>query len=144
MVVLSSFYIYIIRFFLVIVSILNFLGILFIRYFLPKEKSITYDLSQNFVLALICIIVLFISYRLVRVKFDKNRNILLVKRFLRSDFTIENKEILNIENVSLFTCKLIYRKNNIKKSIKFVPNLTLFVPFSDYPNEMKKMLKVNT
>lgn len=142
MVVLSSFYTYVIRFFLVMVIILNLIGILVIRYFISKDKSITYDISQNFAFIFVCVILLYVSSRLVSAKFDKKRNVLVVKRFLGNNFIIESKEILNIENVSLFICKLVYTKNDVKKSISFIPNLALFIPLSNYPDEMKKILKV--
>ena len=143
MVVLSSFYTYILRFFLTLVIFLNVVGILYIKYLIPKEKSITYDLSQNFTFIIVCLLIFFLSSRLAIVKLDKKENSLIVKRFLTSSFIIKNKEIIDIEKVSLLTCKVIYKKNDVKKSVKFLPNLTLFFPLSNYPIEIKKMLKIN-
>ncbi|SDG27366.1 hypothetical protein [Epilithonimonas hungarica] len=139
MVVLSSFYVHIYRAFLILVIVLNTIGILVIKFLLPKEKAITYDLSFNIVLIIFCFIVLILSLKFASVSYDKKNKILNAKT-LKSKFSIPSSDVINIERKSIILCKITYSNGDSKKSLIFQPSARMFFPFTDYPERIRKLL----
>ncbi len=139
MVTLSSIYLKIYKTLLASIISINLIGILIIRFLLPKEKSITYDLTVSTMLIIICGIFLIISFNFYSVNFDKTRKTLHFNKARRS-FIVDNTNIIDIKRVFIFLCKINYKENNSQKSIIFLPSIRLFFPLLDFPDKIKKLI----
>lgn len=139
-VALSSSITKIIRSILIMTILLNSLGIFFIKFLIPKEKAITYNLSLNFALILISSFIFIISWNLVNVVFDKTNKKLIVKRFRKVN-TIKSSDILKVEKVFPFKCRITYKSNNIQKNILFIPKILAFSPLSNYSDAITNLIK---
>ncbi len=138
---LSSFYTKIYRLFLISIILLNVIGIVFIKFLIPNEKSENYDLSLNFGLIMISIFIFVISINLVNeVSFDSLNKNLIVKNFGKK-IIINSNDIIRVEKVFPTKCRIVFKKNNIQKSILFIPNIPLNFSFSNYTDEIEKLLK---
>lgn len=139
MVALSSFYVRIYRAFLILVIVLNTIGILVIKFLLPKKNAVTYDLTANVVLLITCCIILILSLKYASVRFDKINKVLNVET-LKNKFNIPSTDVISVERKSIVLCKITYKSGDLKKSLIFQPSIRMFFPFTDYPERIKDLL----
>ena len=140
MVTLSSFYTHIYRVFLIITMIINFLGILIIKLFIPKEKAASYDLTPFVMLIIVCGIILIFFLKLANVNYDKENKILNIQYF-KNNFTISSRNIVRVERIFIFLCKITYEDKTSQKSIIFLPSLRIFFPLFNYPQKIRDLIR---
>ncbi|AYZ37019.1 hypothetical protein EGY07_16375 [Chryseobacterium indologenes] len=140
MVTLSSFYLKIYKAILIFIVLINFIGILTIKFFLSEEKAKTYDLTVSKMLIIICGAFLLICFSLVEVIFNENSKIINITRFQKS-FTINSNDVINVERFFIFFCKITYTEGKSEKSVKFLPSLRQFSLFSDFPRKIQELIK---
>jgi len=141
MVVLSSFYVYIFRAFLIFTILINIIGIIIVKLLLPKDKAVTYDLTFSVMLIIVCIIILIIYLNLVYVSLDQKKSILNVKT-LRNQFIIQNTNIIKVERVFFVLCKITYKERDKKKTIFFLPRIREFFPLVNFQKRIENLLTI--
>lgn len=141
MVTLSSFYLKIYKAVLILIILFNFIGILALKFFLPEEKAITYDFTVSTTLIIICAFFLIICFSLANVSFDKNNKTMNIRK-LNKSFTVNSRDVIKVERVFLFFCKITYVVEKSQKSFRFLPSLREFFPLSDYPQKIRALIGV--
>ncbi|MDR2236363.1 MAG: hypothetical protein LBE92_09580 [Chryseobacterium sp.] len=140
MVTLSSYYLKIYKAILIFIILINLIGILSIKLFLPEKKAVTYDLTVSTMLIIICGIFLIICFGLVNIAFNKNNKTLNIRRF-RKSFIVNGNDVVKIERFFIFFCKVTYVEDKLQKSFKFLPSLREFSPISDFTLKIEKLIK---
>lgn len=140
MVVLSSFYVYIVRILAIFTIFINVIGILIIKFLLPKDQAITYDLTFPIMLIFMCSIILLIYLNLNYVSLNVKERQLTIKK-LRKEKKINVNNVLKVERFFFLFCNITYKENNIRKSVVFLPKFREFFPFTDFPQRIKELLK---
>jgi len=140
MVTLSSFYVYIFRIFLIIAILINSIGVLIIKFFLPEDKAATYDLTPFIMLIIVCGIILMIFLNLHNVSFDKKNKTLNINN-LKNKFIVSNNNVIKVERIFIFFCKITYKEETSQKSIIFLPSLRTFFPLLDYPQKIRDLIR---
>ncbi len=141
MVTLSSFYLKIYKAILILVILFNFIGILALKFFLPEEKAITYDFTVSTMLIIICGIFLIICFGLANVSFDKNNKVMNIKKFNKI-FTVNSHDVIKVERIFIFFCKITYTVGKSHKSFTFLPSFREFFPLLDYPQKISDLIGV--
>lgn len=139
MVILSSFYVYVCRVFLIFAIGINSLGIFFIKFFISKEKADTYDLSPNLIFIIVCLTILIISLSWDNVIYDKTNNVLNVKSF-KKKIIVHSNDIIKVERTFILLCRITYNDKTIKKSILFLPSIREFFPLLDFPQRIRELI----
>lgn len=125
---------------LVLIILEHIFGIIFIKIILNKEKSETYDITGNFIFMVFCIILYIVLLRFNYVTFDKNNNILIIKKLGNKELVHINN-IIKIERFYIFACKIIYKKDKEIATKVFQPSLRRFFPLKDFPHKIDELLK---
>jgi len=139
MVTLSSFYVYICRVFLIFAIGINSLGILFIKFFISKEKAETYDLSPNVIFMIVCGIILMICLNWDTVIYDKTNKVLNIKSF-KNNFIVNSNDIIKIERVFILLCRITFKDKSAKRSILFLPSIREFFPLLNFPERIRELI----
>ena len=139
MVNLSSAYTRIYRFLLIIIILPHVVGIMLIKYIMPKEIAETYNITDNLIFLLFCTIIFIFSLRFNSVSFDPKNKTLTINKF-NGRKMISTNDIIEVKRYCIIACKVIFKEGNHYKSTIFQPSLRMFFPLTDYPSRIREML----
>lgn len=142
MVVFSSFYVYIVRVVVTFIISVNSIGILIIKFLLPEDQAVTYDLTFHIMLIFMSVLAALIVFNLSKVTWNFKDHQLIVQS-VRKKKIIKASRVLKVERFFFLFCKITYRENHIRKTFVFLPKFREFFPFHDFPQRIEEVMHQN-
>lgn len=123
----------------ILAIICNTTGVLLIKFVIPKDVAVTYDITPYVIFTIMCSIALLIYLNLAHVTFNPKQNELQIKT-IRRNFKIESNQILKVKRTTFLLCEVIYKDGNSSKTLLFQPSIRQFFPFHDFPEKVRELL----